>query len=169
MVSREKLTALSAAFLVCASLADAQQINPHQIYEEKCAACHEPHGGDFVWGALREIEGNLIGLRSGKTVDSFLSRGHGQITQIEAETLLAHFVDIRASGQVFARKCRVCHESARELARLKLIEKDSCLTGRYSGRDIRTFLLGHGRLTEDEVEIVVDMLNRNLLIEEQCR
>ena len=71
-------------------------------------------------------------------------------------------MDIELSGGLFEKKCRICHDRAVKLARTELTIKDGRLVGRYSKRDIATFLAGHGRLTADEVPLIVDMLKRQI-------
>lgn len=152
------LTALLVPLL--AKPARAQSVDPHRLYEERCAGCHLPHAGDFVWQDLALMQGELTGQRSGRSVAAMLEAGHGRLTPQEAAILLAHFDTIRASGQLFRQKCRACHVSARDLARNSLILREGELTGRYTDRDIAAFLVGHGRLTPEQVAHMLEVLKR---------
>lgn len=140
----------------------AQTIDPHQLYEQRCGGCHTPHAGDFVHESLIRSNGSIIGRKSGKELRAFLEAGHGKLSADEIEAMVAHLTSIQKSGRLFHKKCRICHERAVTLARRELILKDGNLIGRYSNRDMRQFLLGHGRLTADEVPTMVDVLKRQL-------
>lgn len=64
--------------------------------------------------------------------------------------------------ELFQDKCRMCHESYRDVARIKLTLKDGRLVGLYTGRDMLEFMAGHGRLTAAEVPAVVTRMARDL-------
>ncbi|NDW46488.1 hypothetical protein [Ruegeria sp. PrR005] len=152
--------ALSALAILIAPVALASEADPHQLYESKCAGCHSPHAGDFVWLELDTGQEPLVGRNSGRSVAAMLERGHGRLTPAEATILLAHFQAIRTSGQLFRTKCRMCHDTASGLVRRALILRDGTLTGRYTGRDIAQFLTVHGRLTPSEAEQMLGVLER---------
>lgn len=152
--------ALSALAILIAPVALASEADPHQLYENKCAACHSPHAGDFVWLELDAGQEPLVGRNSGRSVAAMLERGHGRLTPSEATILVAHFQAIRTSGQLFRTKCRMCHDTASGLVRRALILRDGTLTGRYTGRDIAQFLTVHGRLTPSEAEQMLGVLER---------
>lgn len=140
----------------------AQELDPHRVYEQKCSGCHAPHAGDFVWDSLTDTADGLAGRKSGRPLRDFLEQGHGRLSAPEIDALLEQFALIRQSGRLFRTKCRICHDSAVELARHDLILEDDRLTGRYSGRDIADFLNGHGRLTPSETEQMIEVLTRAL-------
>ena len=152
-----------------AATAVAQPLDPHRIYEEKCSACHQAHAGDFVSGALVDNGQEVVGRNSGQPARMLFDAGHGSLTPAETDALLAQFSLILGTGRVFKSKCRICHENAVDLARRGLILEGETLTGRYSGRDIETFLRGHGRLTPSEVDTMVDVLKRALETQETAR
>lgn len=66
---------------------------------------------------------------------------------------------VKAGGK-FKARCAICHVRARELGRLVLIRDGPVLRGRYSGRDMSTFLLTHGRIQTAEVDFFVQLLTR---------
>jgi len=150
-----------AAILISTTGAAAQSDDPHRIYEQRCAGCHTPHAGDFAQESLLEQDGRLLGRESGRDLRGFLEAGHGKLEPAEIDTIVEQLGAILQRGALFQRKCRICHDRARELARLQLIVKDDILRGRYSEREIADFLRDHGRLTEEEVPIVVEMLTRH--------
>ena len=66
------------------------------------------------------------------------------------------------SQPVFQQKCAGCHETAAAFARESLVLKGGVLTGRTNGRPVAEFLKRHGKLTAEEVPIVVEALTRVL-------
>ena len=140
----------------------AQTIDPHQLYERRCGGCHTPHAGSFVHESLIRSEGRILGRKSGREVRAFLEAGHGNLAADEIDVMVGHLTVIQQSGRLFHRKCRVCHERAKVLARRELILRDGELIGRYSERNMKTFLSNHGRLTKEEVPEMVEVLKRQL-------
>lgn len=153
---------LLAGLLAGTDAAVGQETDPHRIYEEKCARCHEAHAGDFVHNNLDLQDGLVVGRKSGVEISAFLERGHGRLNPAELQVLADHLASIRLTGQIYHDKCLVCHDRAVELARARLIFKAGELSGRYSGRKVEEFLAFHGRLDEEERSIVLRMLERQL-------
>ncbi|MBZ0216372.1 MAG: hypothetical protein K8F25_07465 [Fimbriimonadaceae bacterium] len=156
------LMLLAGAYGVSQS-AFAQSGDPHQLYETKCAGCHEAHAGEFVRSHLERNGDNLAGRKTGMDLRAFLERGHGKLATQEIETIVMHFTAIFESGAIFQEKCLICHDRAVILARRQLIFKDGRLVGRYSGRDVETFLQHHGRLERAEITALVQILKRQLI------
>lgn len=160
------LTSLSICLLASILGAAASDLvpdnDPHVLYETKCAACHEAHAGDFVPKHLDFKDDIVVYRSSGNTLESVLGAGHGKLGELEAEILMGHLTAILQSGQIFREKCRICHDTAVNLARSELILKDGGLYGRYSAAKVGEFLLLHGRLGPDEVDTMVDVLSRQL-------
>lgn len=154
------IAALSALAILIAPVALASEADPHQLYEIKCAGCHSPHAGDLVWLELDTGQEPLVGRNSGRSVAALLEGGHGRLAPAETAVLVEHFQAIRASGQLFRAKCRMCHDTASGLVRRSLILRDGRLTGRYSRRDIAEFLMVHGRLTPPEAQQMLGVLER---------
>lgn len=153
---------LSACLAVWSVCGEAQSLDPHVIYEQKCAACHTPHAGEFVESSLGATDQGLIAKSSNRLLRDFLDGGHGRLSAPEVDVLMEQFEFMRESGSLFRDKCIICHDNAARFARLKLILREDVLTGRYSGREIATFLLGHGRLEASEAERMVEVLTRQL-------
>ena len=128
----------------------------HALFEARCLSCHG-HAGDFARERLELGEAGVTG-RGGRDLRPFLARHAGGLSPDEIELFLDVFAKQIASGALYQRKCGICHASARELARIKLIDRNGVLTGRYTGRDIGEFLRGHGRLTEAEAEAMTAAL-----------
>ncbi|WP_346898572.1 hypothetical protein [uncultured Roseibium sp.] len=161
----KRLTAfLFLIALAAPGAASAQETDPHAIYEQSCARCHEAHAGDFVHNRLELKADRLVSTSSGKDIEVFLSGGHGRLEPAERQILLDQLIAIRQSGQLFHDKCLTCHDRAVEFARSRLIVKDGVLVGRYSGKNTGQFLQGHGRLTPDEADRMFDVLKRQLQV-----
>lgn len=145
---------------IAAGSARAQDTSPdrHRTFQEHCARCHQ-HAGT-VGEQLEIADGVLRGKISERDIRAFLAAHHPppRPGQIEAlYRLLRRHAE--AAGQ-FRERCAICHDHARELARLELIVVDGRLRGRYTGRDIGEFLANHGRLDAAGVEFFVDLLSR---------
>jgi hypothetical protein len=136
--------------------------DPHELYERRCGTCHEPHGGDFVSKHLRRVDNRVIGLHTGKELRTFLEHGHGKLSPDEVDVMVFHLTSILNRGAVYREKCLYCHDRAVLLARRHLIMRDGRLVGRYTGRDIATFLENHGRLAIAEVSTILEMLETQL-------
>ncbi|MEZ5908159.1 MAG: hypothetical protein R3D31_05090 [Hyphomicrobiaceae bacterium] len=169
-MSRFALTlALAAGLLAMLAIApaSAQTIDPHRVWELKCAGCHGKHSRDFAKENVRKDGGKVLATKSGKPLDRLLERHRGtRLSDGEIDALVKHFGAMLKTGWLYERKCIVCHERAVDLARLHLIEREGRLEGRYTGRDIASFLTDHGRLAPAEIATVLAMLRRQLRTEE---
>lgn len=141
----------------------AEQIDPHAVYEHNCAGCHAPHASDLVETLLDAGQDPLVIKRTGQPLVGFLRSGHGRANPAEIDALIALFTRIQLSDGLFRTKCRICHVRAKETARLKLVIRDDRLVGRYTGRDIETFLHNHGRLAPQEIPVMLDALRQHVL------
>lgn len=154
----------AAVLLAPQPRADAQT-SPHTLYETRCAGCHEPHAREFAQKSLDLKDGRVFLKGTDKALAEFLTRHPRKpLSKEDAETLDRQLAAMLQTGFLFQEKCVSCHERASVLARLRLIERDGKLLGRYTGRDIAGFMLEHGRLTPDEAEIIVAMLRRQLAL-----
>ncbi len=151
------------AAMLGASTGHAQQIDPHILYESKCGTCHVPHAGEFVSQSVVVDGTELIGNSTQIPVRTFLQTGHGRLSNSEIDTMMEHLETIQDSGQLFIRKCTICHGRAVVLSELNLIMKEGEPWGRYTGRKIEVFLQDHGRLTQDEIPIIMGAFVRQLV------
>jgi len=153
---------LAAVTTMAFSPSRAQTIDPHAIYEQKCGGCHGSHAGEFVGGQLRQAGDAVIVSRNRRDLMAMLAAGHGRLNAAEIGALIAHFTAILRSDGLFREKCKICHGAAVALARLELELSDGRLVGRYTDRDIATFLENHGRLETAEIVTIVEMFVRQL-------
>lgn len=94
----------------------------------------------------------------GEPVASFLTGHMGGQGAAEIDALVEMMTRQIESHALYEERCRICHDRARELARLELIIRDDVLRGRYTDRDIARFLLSHGRSSADEAALLTGML-----------
>lgn len=160
-----KTVLVATVFAASCGLAQAQGLDAHTVFETKCGGCHVPHAGDFVAQSVIATGDGLVGKNSNMPVQSFLEAGHGRLSPPEITLIMDHLETVQDSGQLFLTKCSVCHGRAIVLSQLNLILKDDQLWGRYTGRKIDEFLVGHGRLTEDEIPVIVGAFVRQLVPE----
>ena len=140
----------------------AYSADPHEIFESRCALCHGEHAGRFTRESIVLRDGVLQGRNSGAALEPFLA-SHVGGQDAETVALLTEMFRLQlASGGLFEARCRICHERARDLARLTLVLRNGGLIGRYSGRDIRSFLDRHGRLSAREAETLHALLRWQL-------
>jgi hypothetical protein len=151
-----------AALALLLLAAPALAADPHVLFEERCGACHGD-AGPFAHEALR-LEGGLVrGRRSGAPVDRFLAGHFGDLDAAGIGLLVDTFRRQLGWGGIYRERCRICHDEARRLAQLELLQgDDGRLVGRYSGRDVEALLAGHGRLATEELPVVVEMLRWQL-------
>ena len=140
--------------------------DPHVLFESRCGACHG-HSGAFAHETLILSDGDVRSALTGRDMAAFLPTHRGALTADEAELLLDMFRRQITWGGVFQARCRVCHDSARALARHDLVIREGRLLGRYTGRDIADFLAGHGRADSAEQVILIEMLRWQLEVLER--
>jgi cytochrome c2 len=135
--------------------APAEAVDFHRLFEQRCGRCHG-HAGDFAREKLTIVDGVLRGRRPDLML--FLQSHHGPRTTAEAEGFYQLFFRQVEAGGEFKQRCRICHDSASDLVRDRLIVVDGTLRGRYTGNDIRAFLVGHGRLDAEGAAFFDDAL-----------
>lgn len=140
----------------------AQPIDPHELYEQRCAGCHAPHAGEFVHDNLKRLSNKIVGRDTGRELRSFLADGHGKLVPLEIDVIVVHLESILETGALFRENCIICHDRAVVLARRQLVLRNGRLLGRFSGRDIGIFLENHGRLKGAQIATVVEMLKGQL-------
>jgi len=136
-----------------------QAIDPHAVFEERCSRCHAPHAGQFALKVLTMLPGGLIAIeKSSKPIEAFLADHSGSPSPAQIAALIDMFTMQLNNGGLFQRKCRICHTSAKTLARVRLEMRKDKLVDRITARDMHQFLKGHGRLETFEVETMINLL-----------
>jgi len=148
--------AACVAGLVLAFAAPAGAADFHALFEARCGACHG-HSGAFARAHL-VLDNGTVRRQGGAPVAPFLARHAGGLAPDEIALVLAVFARQIADGGLYQQRCEICHDRAYELARLELVIRDGRLVGRYTGRDIASFLTRHGRLSEDEAARMTEAL-----------
>ncbi len=160
---RTRLALIALAILAAPAAPAAEPPAPdfHALFEERCLSCHG-HAGAFARAHLTLRDG-VVRDRLGRDVRRTLARHHGGLTAQEIDLFVRVFArQIEADG-LYEEKCGKCHASARDLARDKLLATPDGLVGRYTGRDIGKFLLGHGRIDADQAAALTEALRAILL------
>ena len=155
---RNTLAFAVTAVLLTASAGTKASEDAHGLFESRCALCHGDHAGAFARQSLYLAEDGPRGRSSGSSVEAFLPSHAGGHSAEVVTKLTEMFRHQLAAGGVYERRCRICHDKARDLARGELIVIDARLVGRYTGRDIRSFLDAHGRLEPTEVTPLYELL-----------
>lgn len=150
-----------AVFFIALGIASAASaLDLHQFWDQRCHECHG-HAGDFARRHLKVEKGELVGPHHrGEGLKSFMGRhemGPQQVDDIYA-MLLAQ----AATQPVYQQKCAGCHQSAAELARASLARRDDVVVIRGSGRPLSELLQWHGKLSPEEIPVVLNSLARVL-------
>jgi mono/diheme cytochrome c family protein len=149
--NRIAIACLGIAVTACAligEVARAQDADLHKVFEQRCSQCHG-HAGKFARESLQIVDGSVVGS-PGLDLERFLQRHKGGLPPEQVRALLDMFRAQIEAGAFFQQNCRICHGSAYDFARLKLIEREGELWGRYSDHLIREFLPGHAGMSNSE-------------------
>ncbi len=137
----------------------AETVEQPGQFLKRCGACHEG-AGKLAEQSLLVVDGVLIGKDSGRDIRDFLAGHVGGLTGAQLEAVYRALLRIAQGGGRFRERCAICHVEASALAREKLILVEGQLQGRYSGRDIATFLAGHGTRDPEEAAFFDRLLRR---------
>lgn len=155
--------AVAALLLVRLHAAGAQVLDPHKIYEQRCASCHQPHSVGLVRDHLTLKDGKVITVEDGRELAALLANhAKVQLSSAEIGALVKQFGAMLQTGFLFQDRCFNCHGPASVFARTTLKLADGQVVSKATGQPMTDFLKGHGRLTEDGQRIVLDMLKRQL-------
>jgi hypothetical protein len=148
---------LGSALIAAGLASGAEATNFHEVFEARCLSCHGD-AGEFARSSLTEIGGVLQGARSGHKVADFLGGHAGRLSPSEIDLFVDVFTRQLNSDAFYRERCDICHDRAYDLARLRLILRDDRLMGRYSGRDMASFLPSHARMTAEEADRMLETL-----------
>ena len=157
LISRRRRAALVVIVLGATTpAADSGAEDVHDLFEKRCGRCHA-HAGDLARQIKFDPNGRLVGSNSGQDIRAFLDRHHAGEASV-ADALYALFARQAARGGEFRNRCTICHGRARQLVQERLVIKDGRLVGRYNGREVADFLVGHARLGATESGFFSDVL-----------
>lgn len=145
------------AVFVALAAPPALAVDLHAMWDNRCAGCHG-HSADFARRFLTVEGGKLRGRHHRDDLDRFLPN-HYLAPDLVAPVIAMLAAQASATPR-FRERCGGCHQTAAELARDKLSLRDGELVDRESGRRMRDFLPGHGRLPAAEAPFFVDLLTR---------
>lgn len=133
-------------------------LDPNAFWESRCAECHGP-AGPFARTHLHLEDGKLAG-RHNRDLKRFLALHENGAAESEATyaMLLAQI----QTAPAYEQKCAGCHESAAEFAKEALENRNGVVFGRKRAQPLSEILKRHGKLTADEIPVVVDVLARAL-------
>lgn len=131
----------------------------HHFWDQTCGDCHR-HAGDFARKALTVKDGKLQGSHHKDNLLVFLE--HHYLPQDLVQPMYDMLLAQAETAPEFKQRCGRCHETAAELARESLEQRDGVLMGRESGRPVADFLPRHAklRLTAEETDFFVRLLTR---------
>ena len=149
---------LALGLLLVGMPRESAALDPIAFWENRCAECHGP-AGPFARTHLHMEDGKLAG-RHNRDLQRFLALHETGAAQSEATyaMLLAQI----NTAPAYEQKCAGCHESASEFAKASLERRDGLVFGRKRAQPLSEILKRHGKLTPDEIPVVVDTLTRAL-------
>lgn len=131
----------------------------HQMWDRQCGGCHG-HAGSFVREHLRLAEGRLRDRGGGRDVSTFLQTHNGGYPPETIAALIEMMAAQVATPDLFKDRCGGCHETAAQLVRDQLAERDGRLVGLDSGRPLAELLPGHARMNQGEQAQIQAALER---------
>ena len=138
----------------------ASALDLHQFWDQRCHECHG-HAGDFTRRHFKAEHGVLVGPHHrGEALKSFMGRHEMGPQQVDG--IYAMLLAQAATQPVYQQKCAGCHQTAAELARASLARRDGVVVMRGSSRPLSELLQRHGKLSPEEIPVVLDSLTRVL-------
>jgi hypothetical protein len=131
----------------------------HQFWDQRCSDCHG-HAGDFARRHLKAENGVLVGQHHGHNLKQFM--GQHEMGPEHVERIYGMLLAQAATKPVYQQKCAGCHGTAAELARDSITRRDGVLLALPSQRPLADLLKRHGKLSAEEIPIVLESLSRVL-------
>jgi hypothetical protein len=151
--------ALAVAALTLTRSMPATGIDLHWFWDQRCHECHG-HAGEFARSQLNVEQGKLVGRHHTQDLRLFL--GQHQNGGAYAGEMYDMLLAQAETPPVYQEKCARCHGSAAQFARSSLVVIDGVVSGRESQRPLIDILQTHGKLTSEEVPVVMETLTRVL-------
>lgn len=153
---------MAAGFMM---LSNALALDASALFEERCSKCHQS-AEKLAEMTLIIDHGVLRSSATGKDMRAYLPHHRGHPNPEETLSLydlmfskLISCPNVRTQdGGGFETRCAICHPSALDLAKQKLIRVDGTVRGRYSGRELSEFLDTHARICTDDGDYFIHLL-----------
>lgn len=143
--------------------ANAKPVDPHALYEAKCASCHAKHASALAQQKLRLSGDKTAETKAGVAVSKLLVNHRGtKLDEAEIGALADQFAWMLSTGFVFQKKCAGCHDKGLSFARLYLELRDGEVMSRLHGEPVAKLLETHARLDQTQTRVILDMLRRQL-------
>ena len=144
-------------FLFMAGMPASADTDLHWLWDDRCAECHG-HSGDFAREFLSVSGDELQGGHHTDDLKLFLHNHYlsGRLVDEIYNMLLAQ----ANSSSRFRDECSGCHQNAADFVRDKLIDDDSILKVRKTGRRVSEFLHQHRRLSDEDAIFYTELLRR---------
>ncbi len=149
---------IAFGLLAVAMTRQSAALDPNAFWENRCAECHGP-AGPFARTHLHLEDDKLAGRRN-RDLERFLALHEAGAA--ESEAIYAMLLAQIQTAPAYEQKCAGCHESAAEFAKASLEVRNGVFFGRKRAQPLADILKRHGKLTADEIPVVVDVLTRAL-------
>lgn len=131
----------------------------HQLWDRQCGGCHG-HAGPFVRDRLQVVDGALHDRSGGRDVGLFLRTHNGGYPPEIIAALSDMMMAQATTPELFRARCGGCHDTAAQLVRDQVAERDGRLVGLGSGRPLDEFLPGHVSMAPEEKTLMMETLQR---------
>lgn len=155
---RRSVAAAVGVLVLMSASAAAPAMDLHKFWEGRCQECHG-HSAQFARTHLAVENGQLKGRHHRDDLQGFIARHEGGAAVAGGDVYRMLMAQAQTKP-VYQQKCAGCHEAAADFARSSLAMRDGVVIGRANGVPIADFLKKHGRLTADDIPIVVESLGR---------
>ena len=151
---------LAVAFMALGVASAASALDLHQFWDQRCHECHG-HAGDFARRHFKVEKGELVGPhRRSEDLKTFM--GRHEMGPQEVDGVYAMLLAQATTQPVYQQKCAGCHQTAAELARASVARRDGVVVVRGSGQSLSDLLQRHGKLSREEIPVVLESLVRVL-------
>lgn len=133
-------------------------LDPNAFWLNRCAECHGT-AGTFARTHLHLEDGKLAGRRN-RDLERFLALHEAGAA--ESEAIYAMLLAQIKAAPAYEQKCAGCHEGPAEFAKASLEKREGVVFGRKRAQPLSEILKRHGKLTPDEIPVVVETLTRAL-------
>jgi hypothetical protein len=135
----------------------ANALDLHRFWEDRCLECHG-HAGTFAREYLSVEDGKLVGRHHKADLKVFLSQH--RMGPEQAEAIHAMLLAQASTAPLFEKKCASCHGTAADFVKSSLVTRDAVVVGRDNQLPIAAFLKKHGKLSTDELPLMLETLAR---------